>query len=755
MTLLSTAQFDLGDSPAVEGPDQIESDDELNEFVLSQGGGDEEFTQEADVVEGRSGGNQKAAQEKGSWRGGGDDKSEGLAQTESDDQLIEFVENGTPAKFVENEVENRVLGGDKVDVAGALLAQDSHVVNGRTVATKRGCVESKKGAQDQGSRTDGGPAETVAEGARPVKLARLFQDPQEYAKSMQSKNTKSSTQYACDTYNKTMKSVSALLKQKHYELHDVPVDELPARLGKFFMSVQKKSGGSMNASSLGTIYQSLVRYLLEEHPLKVDIRADQRFSVVLKNLKAAQKESCMDGEVPGKNKMEPLQEHHIAKCWAEGSFGRDNPTQLVRTAHMIIVSNVGFRANEECHNLLNEDLVMSKKSTHGVPDEVTVSERVTKTRQGQKNQARDRRPVMYADHENPGICPVRTLMAYQERKTEAQRDGKQRFFLNVKQSAVRDPKKEEKWYATSPMSSKEIAKLLPNALKDIGIDTKAERLGNTSLRKSMVETLVKAQVPTVVIREKAGHESEKSMSSYAQGGSTAHKASSLIMSRTMGGKKAEKFGNTVEEVEAAEEVNEVAQTSRTSPNLVPLVTANQRVGDRDQKRGSEKEESTAQSLVPSTPTPQMLAQSPAAPTPQMPLLPGIPPFGFPAVTFQQQYFHQQMLMAQQLGLASNPMLMMAPQAPQFFQQQQLVNPHPTAFGVSSPPLSLLPNHQVGPSLTLADLKQQQQDELDRQRKILEAEFDAKLEARDQHLATKLESIIAKEKEEDVHREELR
>ena len=89
----------------------------------------------------------------------------------------------------------------------------------------------------------------------------------------------------------------------------------------------------MNASSLGTIYQSLVRYLLEEHPLKVDIRADQRFSVVLKNLKAAQKESCMDGEVPGKNKMEPLQEHHIAKCWAEGSFGRDNPTQLVRTAH--------------------------------------------------------------------------------------------------------------------------------------------------------------------------------------------------------------------------------------------------------------------------------------------------------------------------------------------------------------------------------------------------------------------------------------
>ena len=144
---------------------------------------------------------------------------------------------------------------------------------------------------------------------------------------------------------------------------------------------------------------------------------------------------------------------------------------------MITVSNLGFRANEECHNLLNEDIVMGEKSTHGVPEKVTVSERVTKTRQGQKNQSRDCRPTMYADHENPDICPVRTFMAYQMRKTEAQRDGKQRFFLNVKQLAVRDPKKEEKWYATSPMSSKEIAKLLPNALKEIGIDTKVERLG--------------------------------------------------------------------------------------------------------------------------------------------------------------------------------------------------------------------------------------------------------------------------------------
>ena len=572
-------------------------------------------------------------------------------------------------------------------------------------------------------------AETVVVEDRPVKLARLRQDPQEYAKSMQSKNTVLSTKYGFKTYNETMKGVAKHLKQKHYDLHEVPAEELPDRLAKFFMHVEKKKGGSLNASTLGTIYQSLVRYLLEEHPLKVDIRTDPRFSVVLKNMKAAQKESCQDGEVPGKNKMEPLQEHHIAKCWTEGSFGRDSPKQLLRTVYMITVSNLGFRANEECHNLLNEDIVMGEKSTHGVPEKVTVSERVTKTRQGQKNQSRDCRPTMYADHENPDICPVRTFMAYQMRKTEAQRDGKQRFFLNVKQSAVRDPKKEEKWYATSPMSSKEIAKLLPNALKEIGIDTKVERLGNTSLRKSLAENLVKAEVPAVVIQQKAGHASAKSMNSYAKGGTTAHKAASLIMTRTMGGKKAEKFGNMVEELEASEEGDQVAEASSThSKKASPSPPSNFPKDSWCQPNLTTPSYSSNQA----TPFHNQASSTQGWMSPQQPQL-GLPYPGFqmpsmashgaplPALNFQQQ-----ILLAQQqslLGLAAHPLAMLP------FPQQQLLHPHPAAFGLSSPHLPLHPNYPVRPNLTpdvskqLADLKQQHQDELDQQKKLMEAQLE--------------------------------
>ena len=123
--------------------------------------------------------------------------------------------------------------GDGVDEQAVLVAQDGDAAKGRSVATKRGCAGSKNGAEDQGSCTDGGPAETVVVEDRPVKLARLRQDPQEYAKSMQSKNTVLSTKYGFKTYNETMKAVAKHLKQKHYDLHEVPAEELPDRLASF------------------------------------------------------------------------------------------------------------------------------------------------------------------------------------------------------------------------------------------------------------------------------------------------------------------------------------------------------------------------------------------------------------------------------------------------------------------------------------------------------------------------------------------
>ena len=130
----------------------------------------------------------------------------------------------------------------------------------------------------------------------------------------------------------------------------------------------------------------------------------------------------------------------------------------------------------------------------------------------------------------------------------------------------------------------------------------------------------------------------------------------------------------------------------------------------------------------------------------MPLLPGITPFGFPAVNFQQQYFQQQMLMAQQLGLSSNPMLMMAPQAQsqQFFQPGTLPLMTNQAAQISSPQAPLIPQQL---EKEVADLKKQQERSLAEQKRLFEEKlqtrdqlFKEQLETRDREFAAKLQKV---------------
>ena len=404
----------------------------------------------------------------------------------------------------------------------------------------------------------------------------------------------------------------------------------------------------------------------------------------------------------------------------------------------------------------NEDIVFSEIGRDGVPTKMTVSERVTKTRQGGRNGVRDMQPTAYADHDNPDTCPVRTFLAFQGMKTEKQREPSQRFFLTVKQSAQLKPEEHEFWYTNLPMGEKEIPKLIPNSFKEVGVDPRKNKITATSTRKSSIETGVAQGVPSPMLSGLAGHNDANSIKSYMKGTAKSHEAMSLIMSRKMGQKKVGRFEEIVNDIDEAQQIERV-----------------DRVGDRGQKRGAEEKEATcepAQSHAPTAPTPQMLAQSPTAPTPQMlapsmtsNLLPGMTPFGFPAVSFQQQ-----MLMAQQLSLASNPHLMnphlmMAPQAQQFFQPATM--PFLTNQAAQISPLQAPPvPQQLGKEV--ANLQNQQEMRLAEQKRLFEEKLQARdrmfkeqLEMRDREFAAKLQRMedqaFAKAQEDNMKREEDR
>ena len=87
-------------------------------------------------------------------------------------------------------------------------------------------TEIKTARSKESKKTGGENMEALVEGGRSVKVARLHEAPASFAKSKQSDCTAKMTDYAVTNYNETLKSVSALLNQTHYDLHEGPIEEV-------------------------------------------------------------------------------------------------------------------------------------------------------------------------------------------------------------------------------------------------------------------------------------------------------------------------------------------------------------------------------------------------------------------------------------------------------------------------------------------------------------------------------------------------
>ena len=462
------------------------------------------------------------------------------------------------------------LGSDfaLVDVGGEDVGKEGGKEVGEEVAKVVGEEAVSKMAEKATCGGGEGPKKSTGGEVkkRPIKQANLNMNTELYAKSKQSGNTLKSTRYAVKTFNDTMRAVSEADGSEFCELKDIPISEMPVKLARFLMLVTQQSGAPMNSSSLNTVFASLARYMLEDYEPKTDIMIDVNFKIARNNLKAAQKESASLGATSGKHRSEAFKEHHVAKLWVEGKLGRHAPTALVTTVQFIMIHSLGFRAVLEVYNVKNEDIVLGKVTKSGVPEEITVSERVTKTRQGGRGDVRDMVPKIFPDDKNLAICPVRNFLEYMRRKPLEQREPEQPFMLTIKQSALEAPGQHEYWYTQGRMGMHKIGQLVPNAFAEVGIDVKAERYTTTSARKTMIQAGVESGVPGVVMSKIAGHANLNSIGAYVHGKHKSHNAAGLILSRTMGGIKGGTFGEVLkgldEEREAGKEAGKEQGRSR-------------------------------------------------------------------------------------------------------------------------------------------------------------------------------------------------
>ena len=230
------------------------------------------------------------------------------------------------------------------------------------------------------------------------------------------------------------------------------------------------------------------------------------------------------------------------------------------------MTGMGCRAREECKLIQNEDLVYGpdSKSSPGLPEFISLSERVTKTRRGNKNDLRDLDGKVYLDEEFPELCPVRTIIIYQSRKTNLQLSPTFSFFLTVKQSAEKSPNDHPHWYSNHPMGVNMIGSLFKKAIDISNVDIGSKKATATSARKCLTQAGAESSVPSPFLSKMLGQKNIDSKLEYLKQTDATHKAASLVINRSVKGQDGQNFSTVYNDLK--ENAEETKQEPLEAPN---------------------------------------------------------------------------------------------------------------------------------------------------------------------------------------------
>lgn len=186
-----------------------------------------------------------------------------------------------------------------------------------------------------------------------------------------------------------------------------------------------------------------------------------------------------------------------------------------------------------------------------VPEFIQLSERVTKTRRGKKNDSRDLAGKAFADHDNPDTCPVRILLFFAAKKTIHQNRPDGPLMLTISPKAEKSPKDHPYWYVDGPMGKNLIGELLPQGVKETGMDTGPLKITARSARKTMAQAAADSVCSPEFTSKMMGHRSLDSKLSYMKLRDPAHKATSLAIGRTIAGKGGNMFADIYSKTSSA------------------------------------------------------------------------------------------------------------------------------------------------------------------------------------------------------------
>ena len=311
------------------------------------------------------------------------------------------------------------------------------------------------------------------------------------------------------------------------KLDDLSPDELDRLLGHFYVTVRKADGTVYEPDTLSAFQRSLDRHLTKELHKPFSIIRDTQFAPSREKLKAARKWLKGQGKGNKPNAAESLEPLDVQKLWDEGALGQNDPDQLQQTIWWLISTHMGTRGCDKHHKFWFGDFTI-KSSPDGVEYVEFSAERGTKTRSGEtvkstNADARSFKPKMWATPENPSKCPVAIFKAFVKHRPPQMCAADSPLYLAINRKRNED----SFWYKKQPLGVNHIDKMMKLLVKGTTI---TGRKTNHSARKTMVETLCRANVPDSTVMQLTGHKSVQSLNHYKKPSLDQQKSLSYLLS---------------------------------------------------------------------------------------------------------------------------------------------------------------------------------------------------------------------------------
>ena len=118
---------------------------------------------------------------------------------------------------------------------------------------------------------------------------------QDFINNNTAENTKKSNKTVTNSFSQFMGEFHAEEKRG---LDQLPSDVLGPLSTEFFQVINQENGQDFNASTLETYYRAFVRILSERD---IHVSSDPNFKHLRKVVDKRQKQSCQEGQIPGKN----------------------------------------------------------------------------------------------------------------------------------------------------------------------------------------------------------------------------------------------------------------------------------------------------------------------------------------------------------------------------------------------------------------------------------------------------------------------